>query len=40
MSDFYKETITRMLENINDEEFLNRIQIVLKLHMEKKGEAA
>lgn len=38
--DFYKEKIILMLESINDEKFLNQIRTLLKLHIEKKGEAA
>lgn len=40
MKDYYKEKIIFMLEIINDEKFLNQIRILLKLHIEKKGEAA
>ncbi len=40
MKNFYKEKIIDMLESINDEKFLNQIRIILKLHIEKKGEAA
>jgi hypothetical protein len=38
--DVYKENIALMLENINNEKFLNQIRIILKNHIEKKGEAA
>lgn len=38
--DFYKEKIILMLESINDEKFLNQIRILLKLHIQKKGESA
>lgn len=38
--DFYKKKIILMLESINDEKFLNQIRTLLKLHIEKKGEAA
>lgn len=40
MSDFLKDKILLMLSGINDEEFLNQIWVLLKLHIEKKGEAA
>lgn len=40
MKDYCKEKILLMLENINDEKFLNQIRTLLKLHIEKKGEAA
>lgn len=35
-----KKDITLMLENINDEKFLNQIRIILKLHIQKKGQSA
>lgn len=35
-----KKKITDILENINDERFLNQIRTLLKLHIEKKGGAA
>lgn len=38
--EFYKEKIILMLESINDEKFLNQIRTLLKLHIEKKGDAA
>ncbi len=36
--DIYKENIALMLKNINNEKFLNQIRIILKNHIEKKGE--
>lgn len=38
--DIYKENIALMLKNINNEKFLNQIRIILKNHIEKKGETA
>ena len=38
--DVYKENIALMLKNINNEKFLNQIRIILKNHIEKKGETA
>lgn len=35
-TDQHKEKIICMLENISDEQFLNRIWIILKLHMKKR----
>lgn len=40
MKEYCKEKILEMLENVNDEKFLNQIRIILKRHIEKKGEAA
>lgn len=40
MTDCYREMIIYMLKSINDEVFLNQIRTLLKLHIEKKGEAA
>lgn len=37
---FNKAEIIRMLEHIHDEKFLNQIRALLKLHIEKKGDAA
>lgn len=38
--DFLKEKVLFMLENINDERFLNQIRTLLKLHIKKKGGSA
>lgn len=40
MKDYYRKKILLMLENINDEKFLNQIRIILKLHIERNGETA
>ncbi len=40
MSELLKEKIFLMLSEINDEKFLNQIRTLIKLHIEKKGEAA
>ncbi len=40
MSELLKEKILLMLSEINDEKFLNQIRTLIKLHIEKKGEAA
>lgn len=40
MSELLKEMILLMLSEINDEKFLNQIRTLIKLHIEKKGEAA
>jgi len=34
-ADQYKEKIICMLENINDEKFLNQIRTILKRHIER-----
>ena len=40
MKDLLKDKIFIMLSEINDEKFLNQIRIILKNHIEKKGEEA
>ena len=40
MKDFYKEKIIDMLESIDDEKFLNQVRIILRRHIERKGEEA
>lgn len=40
MRKIYMKSILTMLKEINDEKFLNQIRIILKRHIEKKGEAA
>lgn len=40
MKDYYKKMITLALENINDDQFLKRVWILLRLHIQKKGESA
>lgn len=40
MSELLKEMILLMLSEINDDKFLNQIRTLIKLHIEKKGEAA
>ena len=36
----YKAMIASLLMRIDNEKFLNQIRIILKNHIEKKGEAA
>ncbi len=40
MQKFYKNSIIFMLASVSDERFLNQIRTLLKLHIQKKGEAA
>lgn len=40
MQKFYKNSIIFMLSSVNDDKFLNQIRTLLKLHIQKKGEAA
>lgn len=40
MKNFYKKAIILMLNNINNEKFLNQIWTILKLHIQNKGESA
>lgn len=35
--DFYREKIIEMINQIDDEKFLNQIRIILKRHIEKRG---
>lgn len=35
--EWYKKRIVEMIEQIEDEKFLNQIRIILKCHIEKRG---
>lgn len=36
--EWYRERIVKMVNQIDDEKFLNQIRIILKRHIEKRGD--